>query len=59
MEIGTFFLKSNSTGIITFFELDWITNYQSNLIRLEEFIAVKLIGMLDSGSININYILIA
>jgi len=25
MEIGKLFLKSNSTGIITFSELDWIT----------------------------------
>ena len=30
MEIGTLFLKSNSTGIITFSELDWITTRQSN-----------------------------
>ena len=53
MEIGTLFLKSNSTGIITFSELDWITTHQSNFTRLEESIAIKLGRMLDSGSINI------
>ena len=53
MEIGTLFLKSNSTGIITFSELDWITTHQSNFTRLEEFIAIKLGRMLDAGFINI------
>ena len=53
MEIGKLFLKSNSTGIITFSELDWITTHQYNFTRLEEFIAIKLGIMLDSGAINI------
>ena len=53
MNIGILFLKSNLTGIITFSELDWITNHQSNFTRLEESIAIKLGRMLDSGSINI------
>ena len=53
MEIGTLFLKSNSTGIITFSELDWITTHQSNFNRLEESIAIKLGRMLDAGFINI------
>ena len=53
MEIGKLFLKSNSTGIITFPELDWITNHQSNFTRLEESIAIKLGRMLDAGSVNI------
>ncbi len=53
MEIGIIFLKSNSTGIITFSELDWITNHQSNFTRLEETIAIKLGRMLDAGFINI------
>ena len=53
MEIGTLFLKSNSTGIITFSELDWITTHQSNFTRLEESKAIKLGRMLDAGSINI------
>ena len=53
MEIGTLFLKSNSTGIITFSELDWITTNQSNFTRLEESLAIKLGRMLDAGSVNI------
>ena len=53
MEIGTLFLKSNSTGIITFSELDWITTHQTNFTSLEESIAIKLGRMLDEGSINI------
>ena len=53
MEIGSLFLKSNSTGIITFSELDWITFHQSNFTRLEESIAIKLGRMLDKGFINI------
>ena len=53
MEIGTLFLKSNSTGIITFSELDWITTHQSNFTRLEESIAIKIGRMLDEGSINV------
>ena len=52
MEIGTLFLKSSSSGIITFSELDWITNHQSNFTSLEEFIAIKLGRMLDAGYIN-------
>ena len=53
MEIGTLFLKSNWTGIITFSELDWITTHQNNFSRLEESLAIKLGRMLDAGSINI------
>ena len=53
MNIGTLFLKTKLTGIITFAELDWITNQQSNFSRLEESIALKIGRMIDSGSINI------
>ena len=53
MNIGTLFLKISFTGIITFSELDWITNQQSNFTRLEESIALKLGRMIDSGFINI------
>ena len=53
MDIGTLFLKSNLTGIITFSELDSITTNQSTFTRLEESIAIKLGRMLDAGSVNI------
>ena len=53
MNIGYLFLKANLKGIITFSELDWITNQQSKFTRLEESIALKLGRMIDSGTINI------
>ena len=53
MNIGNLFLNSNFTGIITFSELDWITNQQLKFNRLEESIALKLGRMIDSGIINI------
>ena len=53
MNIGNLFLKISLTGIITFNELDWITNQQLKFNRLEESIALKLGRMIDSGIINI------
>ena len=53
MTIGSLVLKTNLTGIITFSELNWITNHQLNFTRLEESIALKIGRMIDSGSINI------
>ena len=53
MNIGNLFLKTNLTGIITFSELNWITNQQLKFNRLEESIALKLGRMIDSGIINI------
>jgi len=53
MDIGTLFFKSYLTGIITFYELDWITTHQTNFTRLEESLAIRLGRMLDAGSINI------
>ena len=53
MSIGSLYLKSNSTGIITFTELSWITNQQLKFSRLEKSIALKLGRMIDSGTINI------
>ena len=55
VEIGALFWKSNSIGIITFSELDWITTNQSNFTRLEEFIAIKLGRIVDAGSVNIDF----
>ena len=53
MSVGTLFLKSNLSGIITFPELEWITYNQSSFTRLEQSIALKLGRMIDSGHINI------
>ena len=51
MNIVNLFLKINITGIITFSELDWITNQQLKFSRIEESIALKLGRMIDSGDI--------
>tara|TARA_Y100000589_G_scaffold300482_1_gene310661 strand:- start:244 stop:423 length:180 start_codon:yes stop_codon:yes gene_type:complete len=53
MSIGSLYLKINSTGIITFAELDWVTKHQFNFSRVEEALAIKLGRSLDSGDINI------
>ena len=53
MNFGSLYLKINSTGIITFEELDWVTKQQFNFSRVEEALAIKLGRLLDSGDINI------
>ena len=53
MNLGSLFLKINSTGIITLSELDWVTKQQFNFSRVEEALAIKLGRLLDSGDINI------
>ena len=53
MNIGALILKINLTGIITFYEFDWVTKNQSDFTRLEKSIAIKLGRMIYSGSINI------
>ena len=53
MNIGNLFLKVIQTSIITFSELDWITNQQLKFNRLEESTALKLGRMIDYGIINI------
>ncbi len=53
MNLGSLYLKINSTGIITLAELDWVTNHQFNFNRVEEALAIKLGRLLDAGDINI------
>ena len=53
MNLGSLYLKINSTGIITLYELDWVTHQQFNFSRVEEALAIKLGRLLDSGDINI------
>ena len=53
MNIGTLFLETTLTGVITFSELDWITNQQLKFNRLEESLALKIGRMIDLGTINI------
>ena len=53
MNLGSLYLKINTTGIITFSELDWVTQQQFNFSRVEEALAIKLGRLIDSGDINI------
>ena len=53
MNLGSLYLKINTTGIITFSELDWVTKQQFNFSRVEEALAIKLGRLLDSGAISI------
>ena len=53
MNLGSLYLKINTTGIITLSELDWVTKQQFNFSRVEEALAIKLGRLLDSGDINI------
>ena len=53
MNLGSLYLKINSTGIITQAELDWVTKQQLNFSRVEEAFAVKLGRLLDPGNISI------
>jgi hypothetical protein len=34
MNLGLLFLKVNTTGVITLSELDWITNHQSEFLKI-------------------------
>tara|TARA_Y100000589_G_scaffold11027_1_gene9138 strand:- start:1125 stop:1304 length:180 start_codon:yes stop_codon:yes gene_type:complete len=52
MNLGSLYLKINSTGIITLAELDWITKQQFNFSRVEEALAIKLGRLVDKGAIN-------
>ena len=53
MGIGTLFLASISTGIITQDELVWLTRNQSNFSRCEKATALKLDQLLDSGELQL------
>ena len=51
MNLGSLFLKSVSTGVITSDEMKWITDNQRKFSRIEEATALKLGRLLDRGSI--------
>ncbi len=54
MNLGLLFLKVNTTGVITFPELDWITNNQSQFSRLDMALVIKIGRLMDSGVIEID-----
>ena len=53
MNLGILFLKLNTTGVITLYELDWITNHQSNS-RLEMALVLKIGRLMDEGIIKLD-----
>ena len=53
MGIGTLFLASISTGIITQDELGWITRNQLEFSRCEQSTALKLGRLIDSGQLQL------
>ena len=54
MNLGLLFLKVNTTGVITFFELDWITNHQSEFSRLDMALVIKIGRLMDEGIVEID-----
>ena len=54
MNLGLLFLKVNTTGVITLSELDWITNNQSDLSRLDMAIVIKIGRLMDSGVVEVD-----
>ncbi len=53
MSIGTLFLASLSTGIITQEEMGWVTRNQSDFSRCEQATALKLGKLIDSGQLQL------
>ncbi len=53
MTLGTLFLQSVSSGVITSEEMNWITSHQRDFSRIEEATALKLGRLLDSGFIQL------
>ena len=54
MNLGLLFLKVNTLGVITFSELDWITNHQSEFSRLDMTLVIKIGRLMDSGLVEID-----
>jgi hypothetical protein len=53
MTVGQLFLESLSSGVITPWELSWLTHQQTSFSRLEEATALRLGRLLDQGDIQL------
>jgi hypothetical protein len=53
MTVGPLFLESLSSGVITPWELSWLTHQQGSFSRLEEATALRLGRLLDQGEIQL------
>ena len=54
MNLGLLFLKVNTIGVITLYELDWITNNQSEFSRLDMALVIRIGRLMDSGEVEID-----
>ena len=54
MNLGVSFLKLNINGVITLSELDWITNHQSEISRLDMALVLKIGRLMDEGIIELD-----
>tara|TARA_Y100001968_G_C19131486_1_gene606942 strand:- start:241 stop:414 length:174 start_codon:yes stop_codon:yes gene_type:complete len=53
MDLGSIFLASLSSGVITSEEFDWVTFHQPAFTRIEEATALKLGRLIDSGNVHL------
>ncbi|KEF40683.1 MAG: hypothetical protein ER33_15695 [Cyanobium sp. CACIAM 14] len=53
MTVGELYLESLSTGVITPWELSWLTQGQQRFSRLEEATALRIGRLLDQGEIQL------
>lgn len=53
MTVGQLFLETLSSGVITPWELSWLTQRQSSFSRVEEAAALRLGRLLDQGDIQL------
>ena len=53
MTLGEVFLESVSSGVITEWEIAWVTARQASFARHEEALAIRLGRLIDEGQINL------
>ncbi len=53
MNLGSLFLKSVSSGVITEEEMNWVALHQNGFSRIEEATAIKLGRLFDRGLIQL------
>ena len=54
MNLGILFLLVNATGWISFSELDWIADHQSEFSRLDMALVLKIGRLMDEGIIELD-----
>ena len=54
MNLGLLFLKVNILGVVTLFELVWITNHKSEFATLDMVLVIKIGSLIDLGVVEID-----